>query len=195
MKQIVLIRHGKTEGNLTRKYIGRTDEPLCKEGREELALSIREGIYPLRMEDSVLLVSPMKRCRETAAMIYPGADQHVIEDFRECDFGAFEYKNHEELNGNPDYQAWIDSGGQMKFPQGEDPDDFRERSIGAFLRLFQDYGDSPQLLLVVHGGTIMSLMSGLAEPSAGYFENCVDNGHGFVCEAAGDGRMKLVRQI
>ena len=83
----------------------------------------------------------------------------------------------------------------MKFPQGEDPDDFRERSIGAFLRLFQEYGDSPQLLLVVHGGTIMSLMSGLAEPSAGYFENCVDNGHGFVCEAAGDGRMKLVRQI
>lgn len=39
----VLIRHGKTAGNLAGRYIGcRTDEPLCPEGIAQL----REGRYP-----------------------------------------------------------------------------------------------------------------------------------------------------
>ena len=36
MKKILLIRHGKTQGNLERRYIGRTDEPLCEAGRAAL---------------------------------------------------------------------------------------------------------------------------------------------------------------
>ena len=37
MKKVTLIRHGKTAGNLEKRYIGITDEVLCKEGREEIA--------------------------------------------------------------------------------------------------------------------------------------------------------------
>ena len=33
---VYLIRHGKTEGNLKKAYIGVTDQPLCLEGRAEL---------------------------------------------------------------------------------------------------------------------------------------------------------------
>ena len=59
MLKIYLIRHGKTQGNLSGKYIGaRTDEPLCQEGIREL-----EGKnYP---KAELLFVSPMKRCRQT----------------------------------------------------------------------------------------------------------------------------------
>ena len=33
MAEIILVRHGKTAGNLEGRYIGsRTDEPLCEEG-------------------------------------------------------------------------------------------------------------------------------------------------------------------
>ena len=32
MIDILFIRHGATEGNLHRRYIGRTDEPLCAAG-------------------------------------------------------------------------------------------------------------------------------------------------------------------
>ena len=195
MTQIVLIRHAKTKGNLTRKYVGRTDEPLCEEGKKELSRSIDSGIYPPRMEGCVLLVSPMKRCRETAEMIYPGVEQRVVDSFRECDFGVFEYRNHQELDGRPDYQAWIDSGGRMKFPEGEDPERFRTRSVKAFEELLQEYPDTPQLILVVHGGTVMSLMSALADPPAGYFDHCVDNGHGYICETAAGGRIRLVGTI
>ena len=32
MHDIFLIRHSITEGNLQKRYIGMTDEPLCEEG-------------------------------------------------------------------------------------------------------------------------------------------------------------------
>ena len=116
MVELWLIRHGMTPGNALGKYVGRTDEPLSMEGRELLAAGQASGIYP---ELKHVYVSPMKRCRETAAIIFPSADQHILEGMQECDFGDFEYKNYAELNGRPDYQAWIDSGGTAGFPGGE----------------------------------------------------------------------------
>ena len=110
MLKIYLIRHGKTQGNLSGKYIGaRTDEPLCQEGIREL-----EGKnYP---KAELLFVSPMKRCRQTGEILYPGLAQKECPLLKECDFGDFENKNYKELSGNPDYQAWIDSGGALPFP-------------------------------------------------------------------------------
>ena len=47
MAEIILVRHGKTAGNLEGRYIGsRTDEPLCEEGIHALEEKVREGIYP-----------------------------------------------------------------------------------------------------------------------------------------------------
>ena len=79
-----LIRHGKTQGNLEHRYIGnRTDEPLCEQGIAEL----KTKHYPMVQR---VFVSPMKRCLETAALLYPGVPVDVVDDFRECDFGDFE---------------------------------------------------------------------------------------------------------
>ena len=45
--RICLVRHGKTEGNVRRGYIGcRTDEDLCERGRKELETYKSEGRYP-----------------------------------------------------------------------------------------------------------------------------------------------------
>lgn len=33
---VYLIRHSQTQGNLERRYIGSTDQPLCPQGREEI---------------------------------------------------------------------------------------------------------------------------------------------------------------
>lgn len=195
MTQVILIRHAKTEGNLCRKYVGRTDESLCRKGQKELKALIREGIYPPMKQDGLLFVSPMKRCRETASMIYPEAVQHVVEDFRECDFGDFEYKNYEELQGNDDYQAWIDSGGTRAFPGGEDPERFQDRCLVAFQKIMKKYTNSPQIILVVHGGIVMSVLSTLGEPEADFYSWSVENGHGYVCEKTESGRLIVVRQV
>ncbi len=47
------------------------------------------GEYP---EADLVFVSPMRRCLETAEVLYPGQEPVVIEEFRECDFGLFEGK-------------------------------------------------------------------------------------------------------
>lgn len=62
--KIYLIRHGKTMGNTRGRYIGRTDEPLLEEEQKKL----KESSYP---QVETVFVSPMLRCRQTAAAIFP----------------------------------------------------------------------------------------------------------------------------
>lgn len=173
--KVLLIRHGQTIGNLHKKYIGRTDEPLCSEGIK--ALKCTE--IP---ECDVVIASPMKRCIQTARILFPGAEPTLCSDLRECDFGDFEGKNYLELSGNSDYQRWIDSGGTLPFPGGESPENFRLRCIRAFSEIVDQHKQARCIALVVHGGTIMSIMSRYGVPKKDYFSWNVPNGHGFLCQ-------------
>ena len=178
---LVLIRHGKTQGNLTHRYIGaRTDEPLCAQGIAEL----KERVYP---PVERVFTSPMKRCVQSAALIYPGLEPEIIADLRECDFGEFEGKNYAELNGRADYQAFIDSGGEAPFPGGESRAQFAARCVKAGMRLMELSAVS-DCALVAHGGTIMALMEKYARPAGGYFDFQVGTAQGFILEA--DGRYR-----
>ena len=188
MAELILIRHGKTAGNLLGRYIGsRTDEPLGDEGREGLAgkqLPEVERLY----------VSPMKRCVETAEILWPGFDRKKMQkvtDLRECDFGDFENKNYKELSGNGDYQAWIDSNGTLPFPNGESMDAFKSRCLEAFARIVEEVSGAEQEWIasgktgifragiVVHGGTIMAILEQYGYPKAAYFDYQVKNGCGY----------------
>ena len=84
----------------------------------------------------------MRRCVETANLLYPGVPQAIIGSFRECDFGDFENKNYAELNGRADYQAWIDSGGELPFPHGESRAQFAARCVTAFEQIRQQDEDA-----------------------------------------------------
>ena len=90
MIKIAMIRHGKTYGNTLGRYIGVTDEPLCEEGKKELEQRTMDTV-------ELLFVSPLKRCLETADILYPYAKQVKIPEFAECNFGEFENKNYQEL--------------------------------------------------------------------------------------------------
>ena len=90
MIKIAMIRHGKTYGNTLGRYIGVTDEPLCEEGKKELEQRTMDTV-------ELLFVSPLKRCLETADVLYPYAKQVKIPEFAECNFGEFENKNYQEL--------------------------------------------------------------------------------------------------
>ena len=96
--RIYLIRHSMTKGNKEKRYIGTTDESLCLEGIQ--LLEERKGMYP---EVTYVYVSPMKRCVQTAEIIYPemmkAGAYSCNEKLRECDFGLFENHNYIELSG------------------------------------------------------------------------------------------------
>ena len=80
--EIVLIRHGKTEGNKEKRYIGRTDQPLSEEGIAGIKENL--GRYP---SVEKVYASPMKRTRQTAELIYPGQASELVDGLREMDMG------------------------------------------------------------------------------------------------------------
>lgn len=169
--QIALIRHFATKGNLEKRYIGRSDEEI---------LPVKEtGDYP---EAELVFASPLKRCRETAERLYPKTGQIIVEDFRECDFGRFEGKNYKELSEDPEYQRWIDSGGKLPFPEGESMERFIERSISAFEKEVEMLQEKKvkKAAMVVHGGTIMAVLSTYGIPKKGYFDRQCKNGCGYL---------------
>ena len=62
--EIVLIRHGRTASNDAKRYLGRSDEPLSRGGREQAHVLFSSGLPRVERVFS----SPLKRCLETAAI-------------------------------------------------------------------------------------------------------------------------------
>lgn len=175
----IWIRHGMTEGNRERRYIGgQTDEGLCGDGRKALEAYAASGRYPAVGR---VYVSPMKRCLETAQILYPGVEMRIVPGFRECDFGLFENKNERELSLLPVYQEWIRAGRDAAFPGGESPDAFRRRSVEALLALVRAEKMPERTAFVVHGGIIMAVFAGLDEAKKDFYDYYTENGEGFAC--------------
>ena len=181
-----LLRHGQTRGNLERRYIGSTDEPLCPQGRKAL-----ESVRP--PEADYLYVSPMLRCRETAALLYPGMEQEIVPGFRETSFGAFEGHTYEELKDAPAYQAWLDSAGAAPPPGGESKAAVRQRVTEAFLALAARHRPEDRIALVVHGGTIMTLLEAF-EAGHRFYDWQAPNGGGWRCRWR-DGALTDVEKL
>ena len=189
MLKLILVRHGETQGNKLKRYIGkRTDEPLCPEAGNMLA----QLAYP---EVQAVYASPMIRCTQTAGILFPGKKLNIIDELAECDFGEFENKNYQELDGNEHYQSWIDSGGLLPFPGGESREAFIKRCEQGFYRMLIGIKGRLQKMdekqpaskitagAVVHGGTIMAILSSFY--GGDYFDHQVKNGGGYRCLLSG----------
>lgn len=183
---VTLIRHGQTQGNLERRYVGSADQPLCPSGREAL----RKVQAPVA---DALYVSPKLRCRETARILYPGMAQEVVDGLRETDFGAFELHTYEELKDDPAYQAWLETSGEAAPPGGESKSEQRERILAAFLSIVRRHREHDRITLIVHGGTIMTLLEAL-EPGHQFYAWQAPNGGGFRCRWA-DGKLADVEKL
>lgn len=163
---------------MEKRYIGVTDEPLYMDGDFRTFLRQKQKKVP---NADMVVASPMRRCVQTAKLLYPKAAPLLLSNFKECDFGLFEYKNYEELKNNPDYQKWLDSGGTIPFPGGEAHEDFLKRSRDTFdwmvMMLMEKKID--RAALIVHGGTIMSILSGFSPTKCDFYQWQVENGDGF----------------
>ncbi len=175
------IRHGATAGNLEKRYIGKkTDESLSEIGAAKILENTAKGKYP---GADFVFSSPMKRCLETCNLIYgseknPKEKPTIIEDFCETDFGDFEGKNFSELKDNPEYKKWIESGGEMPFPNGEGRAEAAARALKGFSKTLEILGENLEKAVhvsaVVHGGTVMAVLSKLTGKN--YYDFQLENG-------------------
>lgn len=169
MKQVLLIRHGATAGNLQRRYIGCTDEPLCEQGRQQ--------VLPLiGLQADRIVVSPMCRTRQTAELVFPGQPWELCHDLRETDFGAFEGKTADELTDNENYANWLASDCRTPIPGGEAVDAFKNRCCAAFLQIMADSPSVSTTAFVIHGGCIMAILEAFAVPKQEFYHWHLPNG-------------------
>lgn len=195
MITLVFIRHGETQANREKRYLGKTEEPLSKKGISDLQEYKRRNVYP---KVDLLFSSPMRRCLETAGIIYPELCPAVIPEWEEMDFGLFEYRNYEELKDDIRYQEWLKSNGMLPFPEGESRENFILRCKKGFAKMCdilcltaeRKKGIPVTAGLVVHGGTIMALLSSYAKGD--YFDYQVPNGKGYTCQVKkADGTVRM----
>ena len=156
---LYLIRHGITEGNLDGKYIGQTDLALCPQGEKQIQQLVKEGVYPCVEK---VYTSPLKRCVETAQIIYPDIQLSKVDEIAEMDFGQFEGKTQKELENLPEYTAWLKGGPEACPPDGEKFGDFSLRCISGLDIIFRDMmkKEITRAAMVTHGGVITNLLAG-----------------------------------
>jgi alpha-ribazole phosphatase len=177
---IHLIRHGITEGNSEGRYIGSTDLPLSAEGEKQLRSLAAKYPYP---KAEAYFVSPLERCKQTVKILYPDAKPTVINDFRECDFGAWENKTAKEISAqNPDFARWVAGEGKgITPPGGESGGAVVQRVCAAFERIVQGLmaAGTTSAVIVAHGGTIMSILSVYGLPRAQFYDWMTESGCGY----------------
>ena len=186
---IVLLRHGETAYNEQHRYQGGSDVPLSERGRAKL-----------RAADNApdeVIVTPLCRTKQTAAILFPNAKQIVCDDLREMDFGDFEGKTYGELKDDPAYRAWLASGGEAACPNGEGKAAFCERVCRAFERLVDEAlaRGAKRLVIVAHGGTQMAALSRFAEPHRDYYDWNAPLAGGFVLDAAQWPERRVLRVV
>ena len=185
MITLAFIRHCATRGNLEKRYIGCTDEPLCDVGIQQ-ALRLRNYNFPREH----IFVSPMKRTLETANLIFPESKYITEEDFRETDFGIFEGKSAAELSENKEYRCWVESMCLSPIPNGESVTDFKKRCINAFEKIIKTLPDNSEASFVIHGGVIMAVLEAFGEKSMNFYDYHIKNGEFLLCRFE-NGKIKF----
>jgi broad specificity phosphatase PhoE len=167
LRELILLRHGETEGQSSIRYHGSGDVPLSDAGREQMRAARRR--LPRRDFDAVVS-SPLSRAYEGARIAAPGAEILVEERFREIDFGRWEGLTREEIRAlDPDlYEQWMAHPETFGFPEGEDRAAFASRVEAGLERLLGLPARSA--LVVVHKGVIRTILDRLCglplEPGA-----------------------------
>lgn len=189
--KLYLIRHGSTKGNIEKRYVGNTDEELLEESKHKLKIFVDNIQNVIVCPVKKVYVSPMLRCRQTADILFPVAEQIVVEELRECNFGEFEYKNYIDLNGREDYQRFIDTNGKTGFPGGEEMKEFKDRCAEGFMKVLEQNEDV--VVMVVHGGTIMSILDRYSSPHKDYYDWQIGNGSGYKALVEKDMELRICR--
>ena len=174
--ELVIIRHGQTPGNAERRYVGcASDQPLSEAGREQ---ALQAQSFP---QVSKVYVSKLRRTHETAALMFPHAEQVVVEGIHEMDFGVFTGRSADEMEEDEQYREWVEGWCEGVCPGGESKAQFNERICAAMKAFLLDAASRGEhaLYMVAHGGTLMAFLGAYGGVEGKYYEWNVGNCRGY----------------
>lgn len=150
--RLLLVRHGQSEWNATRRLQGQADVGLSDLGKAqaEALRPVIEAVAPCRV-----VASDLKRVRETARRIST-ATPNFVRALREIDVGDWTGRSIEDIRAEDEgaYQGW--RAGTYVPPGGETWAAFVDRVS----RATEEERRNPcrNLLVVCHGGVIRALL-------------------------------------
>lgn len=172
--EIYLIRHGKTKYNEEHRFVGSTDLSLTDLGKKEIEelwankSPMVEAIYS----------SPLKRCLETAEIIFPNMKPKIILKLHEMNFGIFEGHKEEDLLKLPEYNEFLKNMASFHIPNGESGISFMKRVKQGFLEVINDMEKLKisTSAILCHGGVIMALLALFCKESNELMHYWLSNG-------------------
>ena len=167
--KIIVLRHGKTEGNKNRWFYGSTDLHLIDEGKKEILERRESGFYPEIPQNAGFFTTGLARTDETLALVYGKHESTHIEELQEMKFGEYECHNFDELKDDPVFSLWgYDEVGDVTLPGGESRNQFMRRIMAGYHRLMALHNDRAEAaalraeeavdVLICHGGVIAGIM-------------------------------------
>ncbi len=159
MLEILLIRHGYTDGNKKNLFYGRTDYPLNEQGRRE-AETIGKVLKDVHID--AIYSSPLKRAYDTAQHI---GQYHIntpiilCEDLQEMDFGLWEDQHYSHIAQyyKRDWELWCEDWWEVRVPNGESGASMYSRVVKCLNELLTKHSDG-RIAIVSHHGCLRSIL-------------------------------------
>ncbi|MEH7073201.1 histidine phosphatase family protein [Neobacillus drentensis] len=151
---IALFRHGITEENKRKAYLGWNDSPLCAETASLKILKRYQRYYS----------SDLQRCINTVERLFPSTCPRLLKELREMNFGRWEEKTYEDLKDNRLYRNWLTDPQSYCPPDGEFFHEFTTRVDSGWGKITEEILASTleSCAVVTHGGVIRYLLSRFA---------------------------------
>ncbi|MFC0471927.1 histidine phosphatase family protein [Halalkalibacter kiskunsagensis] len=158
---LFFVRHGVTDWNKEKRYLGHTDREVINSELTELT-DLKEELK--RMHFDHVFTSDLRRCQETLSYLNLSSHTSIDTRLREMNFGDWEGKTYEELKHDSAYRKWIDNWEHSNVPNGESGEEFKARINAFFDELFQRILENTlhskqQVLVMTHGGVIRYFVS------------------------------------
>lgn len=165
MTQLLLVRHGITEYNNDRRFMGYSDIGLSAIGRQQIG---RLGNYLKDEKIDAVYASDLKRTMMSAQIIIGKRDLNIIpcSELRELNYGICEGLTFGEISRDyPDVaEKCVHFTLDLEFPQGERFREFIDRS-STFLERLKKHKSRDTILVVSHNGPLKVLICRLLDIS------------------------------
>lgn len=173
---VSLFRHGLTVENERKAYIGWTDSPLSEKGKNKLQQTCRVHVTSER-----IFSSPLRRCIETAEILFPQHQVVKIDELKEMHFGAWEGKTYNELQYRTAYRNWLTDIFSQPIEAGETYQQFSERIEVGLQKVLEkvNHEELNRVAIITHGGVIRHILHSLFPNEKSFFEWDIPYGAGY----------------
>ena len=154
MSRLLLVRHGDTEFNRTRRFQGHSDIELSTTGYKQ-AERLRDRLAAEKID--IIYSSDLKRALATAELI---SSKHKVSlvicpELREINYGKLDGLTFDEISYlYPEIaDQCVNWSLQLRFPGGESFDELKER-VSKFVDRLKQHASGQTILIVAHGGPL-----------------------------------------